>query len=269
MAKGRGEAAFPEGPGNETDGWTRCRPLRQGTPVLLPAGPPRRGERAAALGPSPQGFCFRKGPFRGTFPPARVPGARRAPGKRRGAGAMRRHLRSQTIPELQFFPTSASPSPLQPPSGERGFPPPLRPRSVARLSPFPGFTFLISFFLHDLFYALVRLDKSIPRFPLPAPFLGVSFLSWILITGDGEPRAAAGAAGLSPPVSRPPVGSPRRAQHLAENGLSIHTFPFPRLPALGGLAASRGMCKARTALFPCQNHGKLFPAKCAPIALAK
>lgn len=39
--------------------------------------------------------------------------------------------------------------------------------SMTQLNPFPGVTFLISFFLDYLFHALVRLGKSIPRFPLP------------------------------------------------------------------------------------------------------
>lgn len=114
--------------------------------------------------------------------------------------------------------------------------------SIAQLSPFPEVTFLISFFLDHLFHALVRLGKSIPRFPLPYSFSRgleglISQLDFNYPFEDdyAEPRAAAWAAGLSPPVSRPAV-PPCRTQHLAENGLSIHMFPFLRLPALEGLA---------------------------------
>lgn len=92
--------------------------------------------------------------------------------------------------------------------------------STAQLSPFPGVTFLISFFLDYLFHALVRLGKSIPRFPLPCSLsrglegvISQLDFNYPFADDDAEPRAAAWAAGLSPPVSRPAV-PPCRTRHL-------------------------------------------------------
>lgn len=108
---------------------------------------------------------------------------------------------------------------LQPSPGERGVS--LHLGSIAQLSPFPGVTSLISFFLDHLFYALVRLGKSIiSRFPLPwslsrglEGLISQLDFNYPFEDDDAEPRAAAWAAGLSPPVSRPAV-PPCRTQHL-------------------------------------------------------
>lgn len=167
MAEGRGEAAFPEAPGNETEGWPRCRLLRRGPPPAAGPGRPVAGSALQRSGARLRG-SFRKEADQGTFPwpgcPVPAQRRRREEG-REGCGGISADKPSPScrVPNNRF-PISS----LQPPSGERGFS--LHPASVARLSPFPGFTFLISFFLDYIFYALVRLDKSIPRFPLPAPF---------------------------------------------------------------------------------------------------
>lgn len=128
MAEGRGEAAFPEAPGNETEGWPRCRLLRRGPPPAAGPGPaaPSRGApciaRALALG----GVSEKKR----TRAPSPGPGARCPPsageGKRGGRDAAA--IREQTISQLpcakQPLPNILSPAAFGrkwvfPPSGER------------------------------------------------------------------------------------------------------------------------------------------------------
>lgn len=190
----------------------------------LPAPGPHRPVGGAGCDAQPlaEGLFFRTGPSWGSFarPGCPVPAERQEKEEgREGCGDV--HLRSGTLPELSVvFQTTSSPSPLCSRLRERGGLPSLQLGSTAQLSPFPGVTFLISFFLDYLFHALVRLGKSIPRFPLPCSLsrglegvISQLDFNYPFADDDAEPRAAAWAAGLSPPVSRPAV-PPCRTRHL-------------------------------------------------------
>lgn len=174
---------------------------------------------------------FQNGTVPGQLCSARVSGARRAPGKGRGAGGMRRcasPLRNH--PRVVVFQTTASPSPLQLSPEERGSP---YIWEHCTIKPLPR-SYISNFFV---FRSFISYTCSTPRFPLLCSLSrGLEGLisqldfNYPFEDADAEPRAAR----LSPPVSS-------RQCHRAEPSICRKRIehphvPVPPLPALEGLA---------------------------------
>lgn len=204
--------------------WPRCRLVRRG-PCPFPGRPVLscRGSGLQRSASRRRSFFSERDRPEAALPGPGVrcpPSARK--GKRGGRDAEMCISAQEPSPSCLSFSKQPLPHRLSTAvSGREGRGVSLHLRSIAQLSPFPGVTSLISFFLDHLFFALVRLGKSIiSRFPLPwslsrglEGLISQLDFNYPFEDDDAEPRAAAWAAGLSPPVSRPAV-PPRRTQHL-------------------------------------------------------
>lgn len=178
---------------------------------------------------------------------------------------MRRHLHVRTIPELPFA-KQPLPGRLSSRLRETGGAS-LRPGSVAQLSPFPGFTFLISFFLDYLFYALVRLDKSVRRFPLPAPFLGdlaglVSQLDFNYWFSGSRCRATSGGVGSRAEPTRVPAGRARRTEpSICCKRIEHPHVPVSRSPGAGRFRNLAGHVHSTDRAFPMPKSWEVVSCK--------
>lgn len=190
-----------------------------GVPACSRAAPPRRGSGLRCSASRRRSF-FRTGPSRGSFtrPGCPVPAERQEKEEgREGCGDV--HLRSGTLPELSIvFRTTSSPSPLCSCLRERGGLP--TSGEHCTIKPLPR-SYISNFFLSRLFISRTCSTWQVrPPFPLPCSLsrglegvISQLDFNYPFADDDAEPRAAAWAAGLSPPVSRPAV-PPCRTRHL-------------------------------------------------------